>query len=179
MRDPTIARNYAEALLEAARVSGEEELFGEFLVAVAGALKAEPQLALVLELPRISKATKLRLLEQALADVAPLPFVRFLQSVVRRGRQGLLEEMATQYQALLDRDLNRVQARITIARHPDPGLVDTIAARFSATLGKTVVPHVRVDPHILGGVVIRVGDRVYDGSLRRGLRALRRAMLSS
>lgn len=179
MRDPTIARNYAEALLEAGRATGDEELFGEFLVGVAGALKAEPQLTLALELPRISKATKLRLIEQALGDVAPTQFVRFLQSVVRRGRQGLLGEMATQYQALLDRDLNRVQARIAVAREPDPGLVEAIAARFTATLGKTVVPHVRVDPQLLGGVVIRVGDRVYDGSLRRGLRALRRAMLAS
>jgi len=179
VRDPTIARNYAEALLEAARVAGEEELYGEFLVAVSGALKAEPQLALALELPRISKATKLRLIERALADVAPLAFVRFLQSVVRRGRQGLLGEMGTQYQALLDRDLNRVQARITVARDPDPGLVDAIVARLAAALGKTVVPHLRVDPQLLGGVVIRVGDRVYDGSLRRGLRALRRAMLAS
>lgn len=179
MRDPTIARNYAEALLEAARVTGEEERYGEFLMGVAGALKAEPQLALALELPRISKATKLRLIGHALADVAPEPFVRFLQSVVRRGRQGLLEEMGKQYQALLDLELNRVQARITVARDPDAGLVSDIAARLTASLGKTVVPHVRVDPQLLGGVVIRVGDRVYDGSLRRGLRALRRAMLAS
>lgn len=179
MRDPTIARNYAEALLEAARAGGEEELFGECIAAVAGALAAEPQLALALEWPRISKATKLRLIERALAHVTPIQFVRFLQSVVRRGRQALLHEIAVQYQELLDLDRNRVQAKITMARHPDPGLVDAIADRLTETLGKTVVPQVRVDPQLLGGVVIRVGDRVYDGSLRRSLRALRRAMLAS
>lgn len=179
MRDPTIARNYAEALLEAAHETGDEDLHGELLEAVAGALKSDPQLALALELPRISKATKLRLVERALADVAPPRFVRFMQSVVRRGRQGLLGAISEQYQALLDRELNRVHARVTIAREPDPALVEAIRTRIEASLEKTVIPHVRVDPQLLGGVVIRVGDRVYDGSLRRRLRALRRAMVSA
>jgi F-type H+-transporting ATPase subunit delta len=178
VREPTIARNYAEALLLAARETGEEDLSGELLAAVAGAVKADPRLALALELPRISKATKLRIVERALADIAPPRFVRFMQSVVRRGRQSLLGEMSNQYQALLDRELNRVHARVTIAREPEPDLVEAIRVRLEATLEKTVIPHVRVDPHLLGGVVIRVGERVFDGSLRRRLRNLRRAMVS-
>jgi F-type H+-transporting ATPase subunit delta len=50
---------------------------------------------------------------------------------------------------------------------------------LSAAIGKEIVPHVRADPRILGGIIVRVGDRVMDGSLRRKLMLLRRHMLGA
>lgn len=179
MREPTIARNYAQALLEAGREAGDLELHGELLAAVAGALEAEPNLRLALELPRIRKEVKLDLIARALGDVTPRTFVRFLQAVITRGRQSLLPAMSEQYQQLVDREFNRIHAGLTLAREPDDGLVRLIAERLSVLLKQDVVPHVRTRPALLGGIVIRVGERVYDGSLRRRLRALRRAMLSA
>lgn len=179
MREPTIARNYAEALLEAGREAGELELYGELLAAVAEALDSEPNLRLALELPSIRRTVKLDLVARALGDLAPGPFVRFLQAVIRRGRQGLLPAMSEQYQQLLDREFNRVHAGLTLAREPDEEQIRQIADRLSRLLAKEVVPHVRTEPALLGGIVIRVGERVFDGSLRRRLRALRRVMLSA
>ena len=74
--------------------------------------------------------------------------------------------------------LNRVHAGVTLAREPDPGLEREIVDRLGAAIGKEVRAHFRGDPSILGGVVVRVGDRVFDGSLRRKLAVLRRRMLT-
>ncbi|HYU07952.1 MAG TPA: F0F1 ATP synthase subunit delta, partial [Gemmatimonadales bacterium] len=109
MKSVTVARNYAEALFAA----GHE--FGPLLDAVAGAVQADERIATALESPRVSKAAKALILERALKGEAPPEFVRFLQAVVRRGRQGLLGEIAQEYQVLLDAKLNRVHAGVTLA----------------------------------------------------------------
>ena len=179
MKSATIARNYAEALFLAAEADGgaAPEHYGALLDAVAGAVQADERIAVTLESPRVAKAVKARLLADALGGVAPAPVVRFLQAVVRRGRQGLLGEIAREYQGLLDVKLNRVHAGVTLATAPDAPLEKEIVDRLGAALGREVRAHFRTDRGILGGVVVRVGDRVFDGSLRRRVVALRRRLL--
>ena len=180
MKSITIARNYAEALLLAAEAGskGAVELYGRLMDAVAGAVQADERIAVALDSPRVAKATKAALLERALGDVTPPEFVRFLQAVVRRGRQGLFGEIAYEYQALVDLKLDRVHAGVVLVEEPDARLEKQIVERLSAALGKDVRAHFRADRGIIGGVVVRVGDRIYDGSLRRKLALLRRKMLT-
>ena len=176
-----MARNYAEALVAAGEAHPGVrmvETFGSLLDAVAGALQADERIAAALDSPRVAKATKTALLERALGDVAPPEFVRFLQAVVRRGRQGLLGDIAQAYQTLMDVKLNRVHAGVVLAEEPDTRFEKQIVERLTAAIGKDVRAHFRADDGILGGVVVRVGDRVYDGSLRRKLAVLRRRMLT-
>lgn len=177
MKSTTVARNYAEALCAAAEARGKVEAYAELLDAVAGAIAADERIAVVLDSPRVSKAAKSRMLEQALAKAAPVEFIRFLQAVVRRGRQGLLAEIAQAYQTLVDVKMNRVHAGVTLAAEPDAKLRKQIVERLGEVLGKEVRAHFRDDPTILGGVVVRVGDRIYDGSLRRRVNVLKRKML--
>jgi F-type H+-transporting ATPase subunit delta len=172
VKSVTIARNYAEALF-AAGVK-----FGEVLDAVAGAIQADQRIATVLESPRVSKAAKGQILERALKGEAPREFVRFLQAVVRRGRQGLLTEIAQEYQVLLDVKLNRVHAGVTLADDADARTQKSVVDRLTKALGREVRAYFRSDPKILGGVVVRVGDRIFDGSVRRRLTALQRRMLT-
>src|SRR5204862_173152 len=96
VKSVTIARNYAQALFLAAEAHGADtaERYGRLMEAVAGAVAADERIAMVLESPRVAKATKGQLLARALGGVAPAEFVRSLQAVVRRGRQGLLSEIA-------------------------------------------------------------------------------------
>ena len=182
MKSTTVARNYAEALLAAAEAHGGNgravERYGRLLDAVVGAVQGDERIAVALESPRVAKAVKGRLLGRALAGSAPREFVRFLQAVVRRGRQGLFAEIATEYQALVDLKLNRVHAAVTLAAPPDRRLERLIAERLSRVIGKEVRAHFRADRGILGGVVVRVGDRIFDGSVKRRLSALRRRMLT-
>jgi len=178
VKTTTIARNYAEALFAAAEASDRVVPYGELLDAVAGAVAADPRIAIVLDSPRVAKTVKSRLLADALTGRAPAEFVRFLQAVVRRGRQGLFAEISREYQGLMDVKLNRVHAGVTLARETDPRLRDEIVRRLATALGKDVRGRFRTDPAILGGVVVRVGDRIYDGSLKRRLQVLRRRMLA-
>ena len=178
MKDATIGKNYAEALLAAAGALGQVDVFGRLMDTVAGAVSADPRIAAVLASPRVAKAVKGQLLAQALEETAPPEFIRFLQAVMRRGRQALLGDIAQQYQALVDVQQNRVHAGVTVSTPPDEALTRRIVEQLSRVLGKEVRAHVKTDPGILGGVVVRIGDRVYDGSLRRRLTTLRRRMLT-
>jgi len=180
VKSSTIARNYAQALLLAAEAHGTPEIehYGRFMEAVAGAVQADERISVALQSPRVSKAAKAALLERALGDLAPPEFVRFLQAVVRRGRQGLLAEIAQQYDGLVDVKLNRVHAGVTLLEEPDARLQKELIERLTRAIGKEVRAHFRADRGILGGVVVRVGDRIYDGSVRRKLAALRRRLLS-
>jgi len=177
VREPTIARNYAQALFDAGERSGDTERFAALLEAVAGAIEADDRIRVALDSPRVPKTLKQRVLHQALQHRAPEAFIRFLGAVVKRGRQGILAVINQEYHGLLDLKLNRVHAGVILARKPDKRLLDSIRRRLSAAIGKEVIPHVREDPRILGGIVVRVGDRVMDGSVRRKMAQLRRQML--
>ena len=177
MRATTIARNYAEALFEIGETRGQTDNFASLIDAVAGAVETTPEAQAVLMSPKVPKAEKSRLLGMALKDT-PREFVLFLQALVKRGRQRLLREIATEYETLLDRKLNRVRAGVTLARPADAALQREIQAALSHQLGKEVLPTFHVDPEILGGTVVRVGERIHDGSVRRRMTKLRRHLLS-
>jgi len=177
VRNATVARNYAEALLATARRQDAVERCGELIGAVAGVIAADPQLHAVFMSPRVAKTAKKRMIEQALGRVAPTGFVRFLQAVVERGRQGMIGDIAAEYEQLVDAHLKRVHAVVSTARPADAALQDAVTRRLAEVFGKTVRSHFRTDPALLGGVVVRSGDRVFDGSLRRKLKLLKHRML--
>lgn len=177
MRAAAVARNYAEALFALAEQHGEAERYGELVDTVAGAIEADDHIRLVMESPRVPKATKSGLFRKALEGRAPDPFIRFLEAVVKRGRQGQLGGIAREYGALVDLKLNRVHAGIVMAREPDESLMKEVRDRLAEVFGKDVVPHFRRDPALLGGVLVRVGDKVMDGSVRTRMIRLRRHLL--
>jgi F-type H+-transporting ATPase subunit delta len=177
VRSTTIARNYAEALFELGEQSGNTERYADLMDAVAGAVETTPEVQGVLMSPRVPKAAKARLLSAALRET-PREFVLFLQALVKRSRQRLLREIATEYAALLDIKLNRVRAGVTLAHPADPALQREIQSSLSRHLGKEVLAAFHVDPEILGGTIVRVGERIHDGSVRRRMTKLRRQLLT-
>jgi F-type H+-transporting ATPase subunit delta len=178
MRAATIARNYAEALLELAKRADDLRGWGSLIRSLADAIERDPKLRAFLETPRVDGRTKAAILRKALSDRAPEKFVRFIETLVRNRRQTLVPDIAREYFDLVDRAENRVHAIVTVAREADEKTTKLIADRLSKALEKIVVPHVSVDPRILGGAIVRIGDTVMDGSVRRKLGALKRRMLS-
>ena len=177
MRNETVARNYAEALFELGQRAGNVERYADLIDAVAAAVETTPKVQAVLMSPRVPKSEKARILGDAMKD-APRDFVLFLQALVRRGRHRLLREIAHEYLELLDQKLDRVRAGVTLARTPDEKLQRSIQELLSRQLEKQVIASYSVDPEIMGGAIIRVGERVLDGSLRRRMTRLRRQLLS-
>ena len=177
MRTETVARNYAEVLFQLGERSGKVEFYAELMDAVAAAVEQTPRVEAILMSPRVPKAEKARILGGALRD-APREFVLFLQALVRRGRQQILRPISVEYMNLLDQKLDRVRAGVTLARAPDEKLKRAIQDALSRQMGKQVIPAFSVDPEIMGGTIVRVGERVLDGSLRRRMTKLRRQLLS-
>lgn len=173
MRDTTIARNYAEALLALARKAQGLEAWDATISAVASAVQQDERLRNFLAAPQVAASDKKRVLEKAFAPVLPSAMLRFLQKLVDNRRQMLIPEIAVEFSNLVDQSAGRVHAQVTLARDPSDADRAGIARQLSERLGKTVVPHVSVNPAILGGVVVRVGDTVMDGSVRKRLSTLR------
>ena len=178
MRQITIARNYAEALLELAKRAKDLRGWGTLIQSIADAMGRDQTLRAFLATPRIDAATKNGVLRKALVDRAPSTFVRFVESVVTNRRQMLIPEISQEYMDLVDAAENRMHANVTVAREADDKTRQLIAERLSRVFNKTVVPHLTVDERIIGGLVVRVGDTVMDGSVRRKLGTLRSRMLS-
>ncbi len=172
-----VGRNYASALLELGLSHGEHEEYGRAFAMLSEILASDPRIHLFLATPKVEPGEKADTLRRALSGRVPERFLRFVLVVLRKRRQALLPVMAEEYQTLLDEHSGRIHASVTLARTPDEATVALIVERLSAILGKTVVPHIQVNPNILGGLVVRYGDRSLDGSLRRQLLSLKRDMM--
>ncbi|MGH7503465.1 MAG: ATP synthase F1 subunit delta [Longimicrobiales bacterium] len=179
MQESTVARSYASALFELGRRTGEAEALGRALDRIAGLVESDRRIRDFLRSPKIDAAAKKSALTKALGASASPHFLNFLKVMIDKRRQALLPQVASEYTLMLDEHMGRLNAQVTLAHEPDEREEEDIAARLSELLGKAVVPHIRVDRNILGGIVVRFGDRVLDGSLRRRLMALRSRMLES
>lgn len=177
MRNPAIARNYAEALLALGTAAKRTEEYAGLIEALAAVLETSPEIRGTLMSPRVPKAVKVTLMGDALKDAGP-EFVRYVQAVVRRGRQDYFGDIAREHSGLVDASFNRLRATVTMARQPDAALQESIRKELSRAFGKDVIPTYAVDSSVLGGAVVKVAERVFDGSLRRSLVRLRRQLLA-
>lgn len=174
-----IGRNYAEALLTLARKSDSVEEWGALLDAIAAGMREDSTLRAFLESPKLSASHKIEILEKALGRRVPRLFLRFIETVINKRRQMLIPEIASEYRLLIDEAENRVHAMVTVATEPTEPERDALARQLTRLFGKRVVPHISLNPAILGGVIVKVGDTVMDGSVRKRLSMLRQRMLAT
>jgi F-type H+-transporting ATPase subunit delta len=179
MNDTTIGRNYAETLLTLAKRDGQQEEWGALIDAISTAMREDKTFKTFLQSPQIAAGQKIEILAKALGKRVPPLFLRFLETVILKRRQMVIPEIAAEYRALIDESEDRVHANVTVAREPAEPERDALARQLSRLFGKRVVPHISLDPAILGGVIVKVGDTVMDGSVRRRLATLKSRMLAT
>jgi F-type H+-transporting ATPase subunit delta len=179
VRDETVARNYAETLFELARRNDALEAYGEAIETVASLLEENAKLRLFLETPRISDDDTKDVVQRAFSDALPKLVVNFVLVTIDKRRQRLIGTIAQQYHALLDEHVGREHVQVTVAQPVDEATRRLITEKLSVTLGKQAIPHIRVQPEILGGIVVRTGDTIYDGSVRRRMEGMRRQLLQA
>jgi len=177
MRAEIIARNYAETLLELARRqgAGAVEEYAAAMQLLSGAT-SDVRVREFLSTPRVTAAERKDVLRKALGGRVPELFLRFVMVVVDKRRQALLPDIAHEYQALVDEQMGLVRVQVHISHEPDAALQEQIARALAGRLGKTVVPSFTVDPSLLGGMVVRYGDEILDGSVRSQAAGLRRRL---
>ena len=181
MRAEIIARNYADTLLELARRHGGQRTVEEFGAAMERLheVVADPRVREFLSSPRIPAAERKEALRGALEGRVPDLFLRFVMVVVDKRRQGLLADIAHEYRALVDELAGRVRVQVAISHAPDAALQEEITRALAKRLGKTVIPTFSVNPELLGGLVVRMGDEILDGSIRTRAAQLRRRMVGA
>ncbi|NNF28614.1 MAG: ATP synthase F1 subunit delta [Gemmatimonadetes bacterium] len=179
MRDQTVARSYAETLFELARRQGAVADFEAGINSVAQLISENPQVREFVETPRISSEAKKQVLGESLDGRVPKILVNFVKVVIDKRRQRLLRSIASEFQGLVDDHAGRTHVDVTVARSLSQPELDEIAAGLSKALGKTVIPHLYVRPDILGGIVVRTGDSIFDGSIRRQIENMRKTLLAA
>lgn len=179
MRDESIAKNYAETLFELAQRADSLDEYGEAITVVATLVDENPAFREFLETPRVASSEKKKVLEKTLDGRVPPMLLNFLKIMVDKRRQRLVRDIARSFRALVDEHLGRAHVEVTVARSLSDDALRELSRKLSEVIGKTVIPHVHVKPSILGGVVVREGDTVYDGSMRRQLDRMRRRLLSA
>ena len=169
-----IARRYAHAYFDLAKQARDIPGWRRSLEQVVSML-SNPDVASALRDPRIPQHERVRLAGELLTDAQP-PARNLARLLVERGRSAVLPQVLEQYDALADRESGVLRAEVLTAVPVDEQLEQRIRRQLAERLGGDVQTTVRQDPSILGGLVIRIGDRVIDGSVRTRLEQLQAAL---
>ena len=173
-----IARVYATALFQAAKDRGKLDSIRDQLGQFVDALNENRELRLFLFSPYFSSAEKIEGLTRAVADAEP-EFLNFLNLLLEKGRMPVIFRMRRQYDELWNKENKRLGVTVTSAVELDSAVTERIAREIEEQTGNTVELTSRVDPDILGGLVVQVGNMVLDTSIRNRLEKLRKSVASA
>jgi F-type H+-transporting ATPase subunit delta len=164
---------YARALLGVGQAQGRAAELLEELQAFDDCLQQLPKMGQALSAPRVNEADKERMLRKALEGKVSADFLNFLLVLVRRGRFSALSAIRQAAGKLYDEVTGQVRATVTTASPISETAQGKLAERLGKLLGKQVRVETKLDESIIGGVVVRVGDTVYDASVANQLTQVR------
>jgi len=174
------ARVYAQALFDIGAADGSTARIGDELNAVGNALGGlDPQLRAFFEMPQLRRDDKWHVVSLAFEDKVSRPVMGLLHVLVVKRRELLLDAIIAEFNDLLDTEVGRVQATVLTAYPLDAELADSLRAAIERQTQRQVVLHQRIDPSLIGGIRVSIGDLVVDGTLRRALADMRQAFTSS
>ena len=168
-----IAEVYARSLFEVAKERGSLDELREQLSQFVDALEASRDFQVFLFSPYFSTAEKKEGLGRAVIDADPT-FVNFLEALVERHRMPAIFRIRARYEDLWKDENRLLPVQVTSAIALDEQTVATIGERIGEQTGRKVELSSTVDPDILGGIVLRVGNSVLDASIRNRLNQLRK-----
>jgi F-type H+-transporting ATPase subunit delta len=168
-----IAQVYSRSLFEVAKEHGKLDLIKEQLGAFADALHETRELAIFFFSPYFSTEEKKRGLESALVDADPT-LVNFLELLIEKHRMPVIFRTRRQYETLWDIEHRLLPVEVTSAVALDPAVAEELGRRIREQTGQNVELTSKVDPDVLGGIVLRVGNSILDASIKNRLQQLRR-----
>ena len=174
MSHGSLARRYAKAVIALGTDTKNLDKVAGDLRTLAGAMKTSPELVTVLTNPSLRRSDRKKVIDALLARIDAQPHTRNVINLMLDGeRMGVVVDLSREVDAMIAARSGRVAAEITSAKPLDPSQLSQITAALEKLSGKKVDVTKKTDAELLGGVVAKVGDVVYDGSLRTQLRNLR------
>jgi len=176
-RRDTAARRYAEAAFEVALRDGTVDAWRAELDAAA-AIASDETVRRMLANPAVALETRTAIAEATFAVVVGRPVLNLIGLMLRRGRIEQLTRVAAEFRRLDNARQGITLATATSAAPLTPDEIRALTQRMEQFTGGRVELDLQVDPSLLGGLVVRVGDRLIDGSVRGRLERLRNQLVS-
>jgi len=173
----TAARRYAEAAFEVAQRDGTVETWRAELDAAA-AIAADDQVGRMLANPAVALERRTEMAGSIFGKVVSKPVLNLIGLMLRRGRIEQLPRVAAEFRRLDNARQGITLATATSAAPLSQDEVRALTARMEQLTGGRVELDLRTDPSLLGGLVVRIGDRLIDGSVRGRLERLRNQLVS-
>ena len=169
------AKHYAQVVFQIAQEENAIDKWQQNLASIAN-LANQRDAARILKNPRFPLEAKRRVLEESLAGTSPKA-VNLASLLVSQGKlESLAPQLVAEFEKLVDRSKGIVQAVVTTAVPVDQAQEKEISDQLARATGKTIKMRATVEPAIIGGLVVRLGDQIIDGSVRRNLNGLRRSL---
>lgn len=165
-----VAKVYAQAIVEAADAAGcRREVLAELATLARDVLPKVPEAVMVFSSPKVSADEKNRIIDRIAGGRMQATTTNALHVLARHDRLGMLAAVVAAAERLADERDGKCQATFTTAVPLDPAEQARIVAETEKALTAALVPSFVVDPAIIGGLVVRVGDTIYDQSVATGL----------
>jgi F-type H+-transporting ATPase subunit delta len=170
---------YAQSLLELATEQGQAEQVGQELRGIRQLIDENPVFGEFLRDPGIAESERSAMLEKLFQGRTSPLLWNFLRVLNNKGRLGLLRTLDDTYDELLAERQGRVEVDVIVAQRLTDEQLEEVRRRVGEALGKQAVVHQYVDESIIGGLILRVQDRLIDASVRQQLRAMREQLLAA
>ena len=179
MKQSGAAVQYARALLDLANEKNQAEAIGQEMSELGKIIEGNKTLSAFLSDPGIGPAEHQQLLDRVFRGKV-LPLIMNLMGVLNsKNRLGLLLGITEAYQELLDEQLGKVEVDVTVAHRLDGPALEQVRQRISQALKKDAIVHQYVDEKIIGGMVLRVDDKLIDASVKYQLEAMKRQLFAA
>ena len=173
----SIARRYAKALMDLGVADGNYERLGRELAALGRVLKSSPELVATMTNPAFARSDREKILRAILQRLgASQMVVNFTRLLLDRERMPVLPDISRELDAMIDARAGRVAAEVRSAVPLDAGQRERLTQALEQLSGKKVEMKIDTDPSLLGGVVAKLGDTVYDGSLKTQLERMKQTL---
>ncbi len=177
MKNLTVSRRYAKALILIGQENGQAEQYNAELASVVGLFDSQEDFEIALTNPLFNKNDRKKVLEAVLAATDLSAIMKsFLILLFDKGRIGFLRDIASYYKDMVDELNGVVKASIVSATKLSKGAVNKIKKALSKKTGKNIVLNVEQDKSLIGGVVTKIGDLVLDGSVKTQLINMRETL---